>query len=215
MRDEERPPEEELGGSAERVDPDELLRGLAQPAALSGEIEERYLEMGRQLLADEVPRRLEEPQRRTLERYFGRDLRRVRIHLGERAQRATEALGAQAFALGDSDIFFGRGIYSPSRRESIGLLAHEVTHTIEAGAPGGRVIGFSGAPSATGQGEAQAEEAEATLAESPEDSESPTGGESAHHGTPSFLRIELVAQEAWEKLVHSVRLERERHGRLR
>ena len=54
----------------------------------------------------------------------------VRVHTGERADRAARLLNARAFTVGN-DIFFGRGEYSPSLVEGQRLLAHELVHVAQ------------------------------------------------------------------------------------
>ncbi len=69
-----------------------------------------------------------------LERYelaFGRDLGHVRIHADGRAADAAQAIQAYAFALG-AHIFFGSGIFSPGTRAGDRVLAHELTHVVQA-----------------------------------------------------------------------------------
>lgn len=136
-----------------------LVRRLEEGQALPEDVARRYLEMGRSLLSDDAPVSLGDAMRERLERMLGRDLSGVRIHTGERAQQAAQALGARAFALGESDVFFGRGAYSSTSREGIGLIAHEVAHTVDAGTQDGSQVGFSGRPGG-GRGEAYAEQAE-------------------------------------------------------
>lgn len=71
-----------------------------------------------------------------MEQRFGRDFSAVRIHAGPRAAAAAEALGAQAFTLGD-DIFFNAGQYQPQTSTGRQLLAHELTHTVQQQGGGG------------------------------------------------------------------------------
>ncbi|HEX5503430.1 MAG TPA: DUF4157 domain-containing protein [Thermomicrobiales bacterium] len=60
----------------------------------------------------------------------------VRIHTGPAAARAAEAVQARAFTVG-RDIVFGAGQYAPQSAAGRGLLAHELTHTLQQRAPGG------------------------------------------------------------------------------
>lgn len=64
---------------------------------------------------------------RPLEKRFGVDLTRVRVHTDEHAAEAARAVSARAFTVGD-DIFLAAG-----ERVEPGnaLIAHEVTHTIQ------------------------------------------------------------------------------------
>jgi hypothetical protein len=65
-----------------------------------------------------------------MEAGFGADLRRVRIHDGDRAERAASALGAQAYTVGQH-LVFGRGRYSPSTPGGKRLLSHELAHAVQ------------------------------------------------------------------------------------
>ena len=68
--------------------------------------------------------------RRRLERAIGVDLGPVRIRTGEAAARAADAVGADAFAIGQ-DIVFAAGRYQPDGEEGVRLIAHEVAHTVQ------------------------------------------------------------------------------------
>jgi outer membrane protein OmpA-like peptidoglycan-associated protein len=65
-----------------------------------------------------------------MELAFGHDFSGVRIHAEDSAARATRAVGARAFTVGQ-DVFFGRGEFSPSTREGRRLIAHELAHTVQ------------------------------------------------------------------------------------
>lgn len=68
-----------------------------------------------------------------MEQNFGTNLSDVRIHTDANAQKMSADLGAQAFT-SCRDIYFNEGKYAPGSPEGDGLLAHEVTHTIQQGA---------------------------------------------------------------------------------
>lgn len=68
-----------------------------------------------------------------MEPRFGADFSAVRVHTGSRAENMNQQVGARAFTLG-SDIYFGRGQYAPESTAGRGLIAHELTHTIQQGA---------------------------------------------------------------------------------
>lgn len=70
-----------------------------------------------------------------MSRAYGRDLSSVRIHTGEDAARRVAPTGADAFSTG-RDIFFGRGAFDQSDPASRGLLAHELTHSLQQGIGG-------------------------------------------------------------------------------
>jgi hypothetical protein len=66
-----------------------------------------------------------------MEQRFGHDFSRVRVHADGNAAELAGGLGARAFTVG-SDIVFGGGEYRPHTREGTRLLAHELTHTVQA-----------------------------------------------------------------------------------
>ena len=68
-----------------------------------------------------------------MEQNFGTNLSDVRIHTDANAKKMSADLGAQAFTSG-RDIYFNEGKYAPGSPEGDGLLAHELTHTIQQGA---------------------------------------------------------------------------------
>ncbi|MCB1761070.1 MAG: DUF4157 domain-containing protein [Gammaproteobacteria bacterium] len=73
---------------------------------------------------------LPERPRRQLERGFGQDFSRVRIHTDAGAEAAAQALSARAFTVG-RDIAFNRGEYDPQSLRGQRLLAHELTHVLQ------------------------------------------------------------------------------------
>lgn len=73
---------------------------------------------------------LEEQVRMPMERAFGTDFGRVRVHDDAAAGRLSRALGAAAFTTGQH-LFFGSGEYDPSSASGRRLLAHELTHVIQ------------------------------------------------------------------------------------
>lgn len=92
---------------------------------------DRYTRFGVSVLADPVPRRLDPILRREMETILGTDLPDIQIHTGERARKLAQSLGARAFAVGPSDIFFGQGEFAPQTPAGKSLLAHEVAHLAE------------------------------------------------------------------------------------
>ena len=63
------------------------------------------------------------------------DLSDVRVHTDETADRLNRSVSARAFATG-SDIYFGRGEYSPGSAAGDKLIAHELAHVVQQrGAP--------------------------------------------------------------------------------
>jgi hypothetical protein len=68
--------------------------------------------------------------RAAMESRLGLEPGTVRIHTGERADRAARLLNARAFTVGN-DVFFGRSEYSPSTGQGQRLLAHELVHVAQ------------------------------------------------------------------------------------
>lgn len=70
-----------------------------------------------------------------MERRFGHDFSRVRVHSDEKSAATTRAYGALAYTTG-SDIVFSPGQYRPDTATGRWLLAHELAHVVQqAGAP--------------------------------------------------------------------------------
>ena len=68
--------------------------------------------------------------RRPLERAFGADFARVRLHTDVQADQLSRALQARAFTTGQ-DIFFRRGEYDADSTRGQHTLAHELTHVVQ------------------------------------------------------------------------------------
>jgi len=66
----------------------------------------------------------------SFETRLGQNFSAVRIHTGDRADRAAGSVGALAYTLGN-DIVFARGQYRPDTTDGRRLLAHELTHVIQ------------------------------------------------------------------------------------
>jgi hypothetical protein len=73
---------------------------------------------------------LEQLVRGRMERWFGADFARVRVHTDLGAQKSAEAMGAAAYTVGE-DIVFGPGKYTPASAAGARLLAHELTHVVQ------------------------------------------------------------------------------------
>ncbi|MEH0829141.1 MULTISPECIES: eCIS core domain-containing protein [unclassified Micromonospora] len=69
-----------------------------------------------------------------MERGFGQNLGHVRVHDGESAHLAAARLDSRAFSFGNH-LTFARGEYRPDTPEGRGLLAHEIAHALQGGAP--------------------------------------------------------------------------------
>jgi hypothetical protein len=65
-----------------------------------------------------------------LEKRFGRDFGRVRVHADNLAARSARRLGARAYTAG-SHIVFAQGRYDPRTREGLWLLSHELAHVVQ------------------------------------------------------------------------------------
>jgi hypothetical protein len=70
---------------------------------------------------------LDTATRTLMERWFGHDFSRVRVHTDQVAARSAEAVAAQAYTVGP-DVVFGAGRYAPATRDGQRLLAHELEH---------------------------------------------------------------------------------------
>lgn len=73
---------------------------------------------------------LDSQTRAFMESRFGHSFNQVRVHTSETAARASSALHADAFTLGQN-IWFNRGLYNPGTDAGRYLLAHELAHTIQ------------------------------------------------------------------------------------
>ncbi len=69
--------------------------------------------------------------RQRMEPQLGADLSAVRVHTGTESASAAEKLGARALTDG-SDVHFAAGEFAPGTKEGDRLLAHELTHTVQA-----------------------------------------------------------------------------------
>ena len=69
--------------------------------------------------------------RRAMERALGVPLDRVRVHTDAMAADAARAVCAEAFTVGE-DIFFAEHAFAPETERGAKLLAHELTHVVQA-----------------------------------------------------------------------------------
>jgi hypothetical protein len=96
----------------------------------------------------------------SLERQLDVDLTAVRIHSGAESDAAARGMAADAFTLGPH-IHFGAGRFDPGSAGGRSLLAHEVVHTLQAGAatsPAAEpVLGSPGSPAEQGAERAAAQ----------------------------------------------------------
>lgn len=70
-----------------------------------------------------------------MSRAYGADLSAVKIHTDSAAAGMAEQRGVDAFSTG-KDVFFGRGIFDKNDPASRGLLAHELSHSLQQGVGG-------------------------------------------------------------------------------
>lgn len=82
--------------------------------------------------------------RRNMEHKLGEDLSDVAIHTGGDSAAAADGLNARAFTTG-RDVHFGRGQFDPSSKDGTKLLAHELTHVVQA-KRGGEAVARSAEP---------------------------------------------------------------------
>ena len=106
---------------------------------MGAEVGERFAKLGARWLADPMPGRLDAALVERLSRQgFRRErLADIRVHRGAKAQAAADALDARAFAVGDTDVFFGAGQYDPATAEGRAVIAHEVAHVAPPSGPPG------------------------------------------------------------------------------
>jgi len=72
---------------------------------------------------------------RDMSRDYGADLSAVKIHTDDSAAAQAAEQGVDAFSTG-RDVFFGRNVFSRSDPVSRGLLAHELSHSLQQGVGG-------------------------------------------------------------------------------
>ncbi len=84
------------------------------------------------------PAQLLDPVTRTsMERRFGHDFSKVRIHTDSRAVESAQRLRARAYTVGN-DIVFAAGQYHPESAGGRWLLAHELSHVVQQKESAGR-----------------------------------------------------------------------------
>lgn len=75
---------------------------------------------------DDLPQKT----RSEMEPAIGADFSSVKIHKDRKAAELSDAIGAQAFTIGN-DIYFNKGKYDPETSKGKHLLAHELTHVVQ------------------------------------------------------------------------------------
>jgi Domain of unknown function (DUF4157) len=76
---------------------------------------------------------LEPSLRQDMERRFGHDFSRVRVHSNAAAEQSALEVNAHAYTLGHQ-LVFGPGQWAPKTQEGRRLIAHELTHVVQQGA---------------------------------------------------------------------------------
>ena len=71
-----------------------------------------------------------------MSRAYGADLSTVKLHTDSAAAEMAAQRGVDAFSTG-KDVFFGQGVFDRNSPESRGLLAHELSHSLQQGVGGG------------------------------------------------------------------------------
>jgi hypothetical protein len=93
---------------------------------------------------------LEPGLRQDMEKQFGHDFSRVRVHTGPEAEASSGVLKARAFTYGN-DVVFNQSEFAPHTRSGRHLIAHELAHVIQ---QGGQPRLIQRTPSAAGEGAA-------------------------------------------------------------
>ena len=86
-----------------------------------------------------------------MSRAYGRDLSSIRIHTDESAAQGAAERGVDAFSTG-KDVFFARGAFDRNDPASRGLLAHELSHSMQQGVGGVGGAVAQSAPMGAAQG---------------------------------------------------------------
>jgi len=125
-----------LEGDAERV-ADEVMdqpegaspaRVQRQAGSASAGMASAPASVDRALAAPGQP--LEPALRQDMERRFGHDFARVRVHSGGAAEQSAREVSANAYTVGH-DIVFAAGQFAPGTSRGRHLLAHELAHVVQ------------------------------------------------------------------------------------
>ena len=94
-------------------------------------------------------RPLEPALRQDMEKRFGHDFSRVRVHFGAAPEKSAQEVNANAYTAGHN-IVFASGQYAPGSSEGRRLIAHELAHVVQQGGgsrkPGEARLSLSASP---------------------------------------------------------------------
>src|SRR5262249_23257250 len=113
-----------------------------------------------------------------MESQLGADLSGVTVHTGAASGEAAESLGARAFTVGQQ-VHFGGGEFAPGTKEGDRLLAHELTHTVQASRSGVQRKAQEGEEDESSAEEATGEEQEVSQEGDPAEKEADAVGDQA------------------------------------
>jgi hypothetical protein len=99
-------------------------------APARGRVDGGHLALHAAVVVDEPGRPLESATQAVMERRFGFDFSRIRVHTDARAAESATSVNAVAYTVGQ-DVVFAPGAYSPERPEGLRLLAHELAHVVQ------------------------------------------------------------------------------------
>lgn len=117
--------------------------------------------------ASDVP--LEHDTREFMERRFGHDFSRVRVHTDSEAASSVKSANAQAYTVGNN-VVFGSGQYNPGSPSGRQLLAHELAHVVQQDKPSAgmaQAADYESEANAASHRAAKGERASVTLAAPP------------------------------------------------
>jgi uncharacterized protein DUF4157 len=123
------PPDDEFEREAERAS-DAVARGTRADGLRPSPLGTRGSGSGLDMVGLGPGKTLPPDERAFMQERLGHNFRGVRIHTGEQAAAAAEAVEARAFTVG-SDVVFGAGQYAPGTAAGRRLLAHELTHVAQ------------------------------------------------------------------------------------
>ena len=125
---------------AQQLPPNPWMRMQAERTAIAGDVQRRLAVQrkaggGARPGAAQIPTSGGAPLpgdvKARMGSQLGAELSGVRVFTGDASNAAAGDLGARAFTVG-SDVHFAAGEFAPGTREGDKLLAHELTHTVQA-----------------------------------------------------------------------------------